>query len=519
MLIILYVIKVELNVHSCRDFKFCRAAAIKHIIKEMAAEPPQSRALIHSLRLGAAMIYMLNGLNSRPSEKSPFLSLASACAMWIPEGHGPTDEELQHQEVDEDEMVPIDKNQGFYVVADIVRDRDTEWLRLPRNNRMELMQLLQLYRASAMSQIETTMGHNGALASRRAVNTTRTAVLKHELTPPIQFVNAAAITPLDLKLADCGIVVKRSFTLTGRDVGPEGADDEDDLDFLGAGTDLDAYVDRMWAQFAFDLIQLSPNIKDRTLNSYVTLSPEQRREVTAKLFQQFKLPFVSALYRSVDRKGWSLHFDSLFPPMAKETTAAFQAIAKSRYFLHWQKLRSQLSPEHFARLRGKLEPVFNQLWWLPYTQSDRVWDTRKPAKEDGWTRLRPELSPEDPLWDKAVRIVLNGPTRRAITLSSEEDLGSLMDEIDINDWRQLPPERSLRRRESSVRAPSGVNGLRRERGSVLARNRRGLDIGGSGRAARSSGSVNGRPGSPGSSRANPIQFDRMEEEESSSHAS
>ncbi|KAI9062336.1 hypothetical protein FKP32DRAFT_1574360, partial [Trametes sanguinea] len=64
-----------------RDFKFYRVAGIHYVISELATDPPQSRALVPSLQLGAAMIYMLNAVISRPSDWRACRSLADASAM------------------------------------------------------------------------------------------------------------------------------------------------------------------------------------------------------------------------------------------------------------------------------------------------------------------------------------------------------------------------------------------------------------------------------------------------------
>ncbi|KAI0323207.1 hypothetical protein GY45DRAFT_1217208, partial [Cubamyces sp. BRFM 1775] len=50
------------------DFKFYRLAAIHYVLKEFAKDPAHTRANVSSLTLGAAMIYMLNALVSRPSD-------------------------------------------------------------------------------------------------------------------------------------------------------------------------------------------------------------------------------------------------------------------------------------------------------------------------------------------------------------------------------------------------------------------------------------------------------------------
>ncbi|KAI9069961.1 hypothetical protein FKP32DRAFT_1558698, partial [Trametes sanguinea] len=63
------------------DFKFYRVAGIHYVISELAIDPPQSRALASSLQLGAAMIYMLNAVISRPSDWRASRSLAEASAM------------------------------------------------------------------------------------------------------------------------------------------------------------------------------------------------------------------------------------------------------------------------------------------------------------------------------------------------------------------------------------------------------------------------------------------------------
>ncbi|KAI9069962.1 hypothetical protein FKP32DRAFT_1558697, partial [Trametes sanguinea] len=191
-------------------------------------------------------------------------------------------------------------------------------------------------------------------------------------TSAVQNVTANPIAPLHLGLSQLGLVIRHPVQLTGRDI--EGLWIDDDPDAITPETDLDEFIDRLWAQFAYDLIQISPNLKNRHALPYTTLSYEEQLEVTPELFKRPILPFRAVYFRSRDSQFWLQQFDRFFPPSNK-TLDKSQNFPKCRYYHQWLELRGLMPAVDFNKVRRALWAQFRKLWWLPHTETGRIWDT------------------------------------------------------------------------------------------------------------------------------------------------
>ncbi|KAI9069502.1 hypothetical protein FKP32DRAFT_1559601 [Trametes sanguinea] len=266
------------------------------------------------------------------------------------------------------------------------------------------------------------MGATGLARIRKAANPSRLAN-KRAHTAPIEHLNPGAVRPLNLGLRAAGLKIRAQLVLTGDDIPtrPQAAQ-LDDEDLIGPHSDLDALVDRIWAQFGFDLIQVSPNLKSRAEGAYITLSHEEQLAATLDLFKRPVLPFCAVWWRVRDKPYWDIHqFDRFFPPKEKELQR-MQNFPSCRYFQLWLRLRSQMPPTHFDRLRAKLLPLFRTLYWLPHTDSERLWDTRTPQQTvHSWTFI----STAEHRNRRGVKIALN-PYRHSylhtITLGHKESV-------------------------------------------------------------------------------------------------
>ena len=71
------------------------------------------------------------------------------------------------------------------------------------------------------------------------------------------------------------------------------------------------------------------------------------------------------------------------------------------YRLMWLALASQITPDEVRKIRSQIfQRSFSALKWVPYPSTDRVWDTRTPARR-GYRRL-----PEEPSGQPAPRVAL-----------------------------------------------------------------------------------------------------------------
>ncbi|CDO76797.1 hypothetical protein BN946_scf184978.g26 [Trametes cinnabarina] len=195
-------------------------------------------------------------------------------------------------------------------------------------------------------------------------------------TASVRFINPDAVQSLCLGFNSHGAA------LHGGQKRGSGGDCE-----LGPHTDLDALVDEIWAQFAFDLVQVSPNLRDIRDPPYITLSSDQRDKVTIDLYKQHALPFLSVYYRTRTHEFWCESFDKYFPPDGKPVDKA-QNYPACRYYQTWLRMQKWTTRSRFESIRVKLKPLFMKLLWLPYNELDRIWNTRKPLQTvHAWTHL------------------------------------------------------------------------------------------------------------------------------------
>ncbi|KAI9062151.1 hypothetical protein FKP32DRAFT_1593720 [Trametes sanguinea] len=271
--------------------------------------------------------------------------------------------------------------------------------------------------------------HPGRLDNRRGIQTSS-----------IRLVNPEAVQPLGLRLNSLGIPVKVRARLSSRGASTAiQSKDGHGQDQLECRSDLDALVDEIWAQFAYDLIQISPNLKDERDPPYVTLTIAQRDKVTIDLYKQRSLPFRSVYYRTRDREFWCQSFDKYFPPRG-QVIAKAQNYSSCRYYSTWLRLREDTRATAFAieTIRNGLRRAFLRLLWLPYNELDRIWNTRKPCQTvHAWTHL------SDSGLHSGVRILVNEDQLRRL-LPQKLCLGR----VDLGEERGLQRQRRREEREA-----------------------------------------------------------------------
>jgi hypothetical protein len=141
--------------------------------------------------------------------------------------------------------------------------------------------------------------------------------------------------------------------------------------------------------------------------------------------------------KKVGAHNWeNLEFKRYFPEKGYRPPTRLQNFPRMRYFQEWNTLMDTLSQDNADIVRASVWKIFQTFKWLPLTDADRVWNTRrvkKPAKE--WIHL-----PHDDN-KPVVQIALNAElvkNARSIQLSvgapvsnSGEESPTLMD-IDQN---------------------------------------------------------------------------------------
>ncbi|KAI0713979.1 hypothetical protein C8Q76DRAFT_619963, partial [Earliella scabrosa] len=245
---------------------------------------------------------------------------------------------------------------------------------------MDVRQLCLLYKAASLSDIETRFGASGINRVRRPPNLSRQSNRVNH-TVSIQWANPDAITPSVFGLDDLGIRLHPRLRLAGRDIEEDNFDEP--VDELEDGMDRDHHgllyadqiVDRIWAQFPYDLIQISPNLKSRINPAYTTLTSAEQQQVTLDLFKRPFFPFRCVWYRERDFKFWyETQFARFFPPKG-QTLANVQNYGSCRYMQDWMRVMTQVSHVNAKIIRKKMMEKFKDILWLPHTETTRIWDT------------------------------------------------------------------------------------------------------------------------------------------------
>ena len=338
---------------------------------------------------------MLNAVMSRPDDRFAERTLADACAMKVPP-HVNFDDAASFVPDEDDSLVPVGSRLGVYFLADIVRNQHGLWWRVPPTHAAEMRLLLLMYSIRNRTDLECLMGAKGAAFVQRAANPTRTSN-KKPITLAVEHVNPDAIVPLDLDLEANGVAIIRAQAIAGNDLQALSAAMEDDQEefndgraiFIDEGSTPDNIVSHIVAQWAFDILQVSPNKKARSNSSYVTLTHAQLAIVTLDIYRNTIIPFEKVWVRARDQDYWKLQFDRFFPPKNAVATNRLQNFATCRYFMMLDRLMASVSTLHANMIRAAARILFRKFRWLPHTESDRMWQTRVPRPLAHWTTLGP----------------------------------------------------------------------------------------------------------------------------------
>jgi hypothetical protein len=214
----------------------------------------------------------------------------------------------------------------------------------------------------------------------------------------------------DTPLSDLGI----RATVLYQEAGPDIVvlhEDPMDQDEDVQQESVDDVVARIWRQFPYDLFENAPNHRSNREGSHLLLPEQDRQEATMEIFQDTDLSrlFSRIVVKIVRPDKWEgLKFKRYFPPKGFIPPTRFQNFHHMRYFQEWNTLMDSLSIEDAQVVRASIWNTFRTFKWLPLTDTDRLWNTKRVKPRSGWIHL-----PHD---DKkpVVRIGLNGTLVRDV---------------------------------------------------------------------------------------------------------
>ncbi|KAI9442772.1 hypothetical protein H4582DRAFT_2055158 [Lactarius indigo] len=154
---------------------------------------------------------------------------------------------------------------------------------------------------------------------------------------------------------------------------PQEADQTDEGQ--GGSESIDDIIARIWRQFPYDLLENAPN--------------RSGKEATTKIFKNTDLwrLFSRVVVKVVSPKDWeNLQFRRFFPSKGFVPPTRFQNFPYMLYFQLWNTLMERLTEDDSKIVRRSIWKEFRTFQWLPLTDTDRVWNTKKVTGPQ-WTHL------------------------------------------------------------------------------------------------------------------------------------
>ena len=381
-----------------RHFKYFRMGAIFAALDKLAKTPAACRPMESSLTLGAILIYMLNAINYRPAEGRAESELTRTCC-W---NRYPNGQNLNIVESDEDaEPVPVMLAHGLYFISGVTL-QDGLTLRMGAGDRVSPDSITRLYGAIDEHEFNIIFHVNSWRPNRHERNGNR---IRNRRKAPVDIRHIVASEELraqDRTLQEQGIVMIPRPLEAGPDIVARDADhmneDQDDEDER-----IDDIIARIWRQFPYDLLENSPNHRSNREGRHTLMTEQQREEATLEVFKSTDLRriFSRVVVKVVNDKNWKeLQFRRFFPKKGFVMPTRLQNFPSMRYFREWNTLMNRLTEEDAGVVRASIWQEFKTFQWLPLTDTDRCWNTKKKAGP-GWTHLP---------WDDkkpAVHIALN----------------------------------------------------------------------------------------------------------------
>lgn len=360
-------------------------------------------------------MWLVNGLHHRPQDN--FQLLAEEACQRVPLNYEDYDPDLDGDDLEA--SAPLMYNAGVYFVCDVSSDRGSGVYRIPIHKEFSDQALMSAFRMP-QEEIRRIIGINQLREiprprtnPQRTNNRSTRATLRADYYRP----EDRALPQINNVLDD--IEIRPTHRMRGDDVthfrnhggGNRAVAREEEM----AQRSVTTTVQKILEQFFIDIIEESPNRKSVSQGAWTNIPKVLRhQEANEALFQSFALPFTAVQFAWCSPTEWEVHFNRLFPETEREKRG--QNYGKCSYFEDWIQLMRSLNPASKTRVRKEVRSKFNTLSWVPYTQSDRIWCTRR-AQGSKWSDLprrnRPEgAGPQIALNTGAVRPGNSIPTLR-----------------------------------------------------------------------------------------------------------
>lgn len=347
------------------------------------------------------MIWILNGAHRTPADK--FINLAQeACALVHTEGE-PDDPDGSD---DSDAIAaPLMYDAGVYFLCDIVQDVASKCYRIPWGKTFNPTYITIAYEQGTLHDIRHLLGagevRTGPRQRQPNTGTERTSNRTSNQTIKVQDIRPAERPLPQITNRLDGRPIPNPVHPQGVDVdyfqhhgggNREHDDDDNQPDNQDPQNPLKCQVQLILEQMYYDILQESPNKRNRNEGAWTNIPGEFREQLAVEnLYSHLHLPFTAVQYQICTPELWAKHFDRFFPSQLPK--GASQNFKKSRYYHIYLDLVRRLSPMELSPVRQELRQKFNTIAWMPWTEADRMWCTKKMTSRN-WKYL-PENGAHD----------------------------------------------------------------------------------------------------------------------------
>ncbi|KAK1219139.1 hypothetical protein PQX77_018150 [Marasmius sp. AFHP31] len=378
---------VALPVELWWSFRAYRLLAMSQILRRQVLSPTEFRVGPDALLLTAAMVWLINSIHSRPDDGSAARSLMRAI-LPLTEGRNVDDSTLmfvqnERREDDDNGGLLPHNPYGLVFLRPLMLDAQTPRFRSngPKMNPSAFFYWFRKDEATIRRDYHELAAARDSGRAARIPNKTRSTTIR-------------------TKTADTLNESLFSLEAQGLSLPPppvdEGSDIEMDEDVEEQrpreSQTLDGRLSEVWRQCLVDFLTKAPNRLSSQDHGYLRLTRDQQLNAGKEVFQNLRLSdcWEEVYYKVGSTKDFDLAFGHLFPntrvaPKSKNAQNYHQML----YYRQWSMLCKEASDEMVDAMKKELRKVYDELVWVPWSDSQRVWSSYapKPNRREHFTRL------------------------------------------------------------------------------------------------------------------------------------
>ncbi|KAG7098026.1 hypothetical protein E1B28_000002 [Marasmius oreades] len=357
------------------DFRRYRLLAMIHILGAQATGPSVFRVGRDALLLTAAMVWMINGLHSRPDDGHHSRDLMRAIFPL-------TD---TRDDVDELALIFLQRElggrlayfpHGLMFLRRIKTDTHTPHLRTSG------LWISTSAFSFFFKMTEEEIRYNYHEKLRNGSSVTRVSNKMHS-------------TRVRISTRNDGDTPMFNLTAQGHSRLPppvdEGSDIEMDVNNSPVRS-IDVCLEEIFLQCMVDIFEKAPNPVSANDASYLVISEDARLMAGENDFKNLRLSdyWTCVFYKVATPTEYTRAFDHLFPNTRRSPKSNnSQNYLQSTYYKRWESLCREVSDEVIEAMKAELRKRYDELLWVPKTVSGRIWESydTKPGRREAYTRL------------------------------------------------------------------------------------------------------------------------------------